>query len=358
MIVLPLNETYYEGRLVKYIRKFTKHIEPINKLIDRKKTLLRKFLSADDKIQNLNSAHELLVKDYNQAKQELSSLQNQIDFLQKYVDYVKHARAEGRIVEFDYGYHPQVRDWNNLPKGNLYQSLISSRDEDYRQWVAKLAKYGTYFQKITRAGSPEGVKPFWDNGWFPPLDGICLYGLIAETKPRLYIEVGSGNSTKFVRRAISDHGLETRIISIDPYPRAVIDEVIRTPFEKVDLSRFEELQSGDMMFVDNSHRSFQSSDVTVFFTEVLPGLAKGVLWGVHDIFLPLDYPEGWLGRMYNEQYLLMAYLLGGAGGDRIELPVAYLAKNPRILADLHACVDSPPWEDVPLVGGAFWMRKA
>ena len=35
---------------------------------------------------------------------------------------------------------------------------------------------------------------------------------VATLRPETYFEVGSGNSTKFVRRAIRDHNLNTRII--------------------------------------------------------------------------------------------------------------------------------------------------
>ena len=71
----------------------------------------------------------------------------------------------------------------------------------------------------------------------PPFDGAALYGLVAETSPRRYIEVGSGNSTLFVRQAIRDHRLPTEIVSIDPQPRAEIDRVcdriVRCPLEQV-----------------------------------------------------------------------------------------------------------------------------
>ena len=50
-------------------------------------------------------------------------------------------------------------------------------------------------------------------------------------RPRRFIEIGSGNSTKFARRAIRDHWLNTSIVSIDPFPRseidAICDEVVR-----------------------------------------------------------------------------------------------------------------------------------
>jgi hypothetical protein len=72
-----------------------------------------------------------------------------------------------------------------------------------------------------------------------------LYAIVATNKPRTLIEVGSGNSTRFARRAIRDHSLNSQIISIDPQPRvevtALCDEVIRLPLEQVDLQIFERL---------------------------------------------------------------------------------------------------------------------
>jgi hypothetical protein len=53
----------------------------------------------------------------------------------------------------------------------------------------------------------------------------------------------------------------------------------------------------------------------------MPAIPAGVVFGLHDIFLPHDYPEEFMHRFYNEQYLLMTYLLGGGGADEIILPV-------------------------------------
>ncbi len=69
------------------------------------------------------------------------------------------------------------------------------------------------------------------------------------------------------------------------------------------MSFFTTLYGEDMIFVDNSHRSFQNSDVTVFFREVFPIFNPDCHYGIHDIFLPNDYPEEWLARYYNEQYV-------------------------------------------------------
>jgi predicted O-methyltransferase YrrM len=204
--------------------------------------------------------------------------------------------------------------------------------------------------------------PFWANDWFSPFDGASLYGLIAELTPQRYIEIGSGISTRFARRAIRDLHLRTRIVSIDPCPRnevdTICDEVMRSRLEDIPREFWEGIETDDLLFVDNSHRSFSNSDVTVFFAEVLPALKPGTVWGLHDVFLPWDYPDTWSDRFYNEQYLLLAYLLGGANGDEIILPVAWAANQPSlrdILNDLWIRKDL--FQSLEPHGGCFWMRR-
>lgn len=264
---------------------------------------------------------------------------------------------------YEYTYSPKRRSWDTLPCGNVYENIISRNKDVYFKYVKDCSQFIDNFKAIPFTTSKNASEPFWSNSFFPPLDAISLYGLIAQKKPAVYMEVGSGNSTKFARRAISDHGLDTKIISVDPYPRAEIDslcdEVLRVCAETLPVERFAALNSGDVLFIDNSHRSFQNSDVTFFFTEILPNLRPGVIYGMHDIFLPNDYPESWAMRFYNEQYLLMSYLLGGAGGDEILFPVAYMSGREEVKAALQAEDEGNlPWGKDRLYGGAFWMVKA
>jgi hypothetical protein len=191
---------------------------------------------------------------------------------------------------------------------------------------------------------------------------MTIYALIRELKPANYLEVGAGMSTKFARQAIKDAGLKTRILSVDPHPRAEIDsicdEVIRQRFEDVDIAGLKQrLQTGDIVFIDNSHQSFQSSDVTVFFTEFLPLLPPGVTWGLHDIFLPYDYPDEWRQRFYNEQYLLMSYLLGGHCDDEVIFSAAYHGQVPALRAAVDRIFDRPSFRTLQRGGGGCWFRR-
>lgn len=195
----------------------------------------------------------------------------------------------------------------------------------------------------------------------PGLDAAFLYSVVAREKPERYIEIGSGTSTKFVRQAIRDHGLSTRIVSIDPEPRADIDhlcdEVVRQPFEDVPSDFFSQMSKKDIFYLDGSHRCFQNSDVTVFFTELLTALPTDCLYGIHDIFLPFDYPNNWADRFYSEQYVLAAYLLGGANGDTIEFPAWYLSTHPESGSVVRELFDWDTSGTIERHGGAFWLRR-
>jgi hypothetical protein len=55
------------------------------------------------------------------------------------------------------------------------------------------------------------------------------------------------------------------------------------------------------LFPLSAHILMPGTDVDILFNHVLPGLRRGVLVHVHDIFLPDDYPPEWEWRGYNEQ---------------------------------------------------------
>ena len=105
--------------------------------------------------------------------------------------------------------------------------------------------------------------------------------------------------------------------------------------------------SGDVLLIDSSHYALQGSDVVAFFLDVLPTLPAAVLVGIHDVFLPDDYPW-WLSRWYAEQYLLATWLLGAAGRVGLIFPAHFCATDPQ----LRASVDGL-WERCGLPGIAY-----
>jgi hypothetical protein len=213
---------------------------------------------------------------------------------------------------------------------------------------------------IDRQERRELKDPMWINGFLPGLDTVSLYCMVAMNKPRLYLEVGSGNSTKVVKKAIKDNNIDTEIWSIDPAPRAEVndlcDRVIRKPLEDVDLEIFKELRAGDILFIDNSHRVFMNSDVTAFFLDVLPLIEKGVIVQIHDVLLPFDYPKEWASRFYSEQYMLAMLLIFSSEKVDVLLPNFYISKQAELADILNPLWDSPRMSGVERHGGSFWFK--
>ncbi|MGE5390134.1 MAG: class I SAM-dependent methyltransferase [Deltaproteobacteria bacterium] len=243
------------------------------------------------------------------------------------------------------------------PHRKLYR-LLDQRREAFRYWLAKFLDCYDLFETI--AVLDEGnLRAAWHNNWISGFDLISLCGLIKHNHPGRYIEIGSGNTTKFARETIGYYNLKTTITSIDPQPRANIDRlcdtVIRERLENIDLKCFHELRAGDIVFVDGSHHTLMNSDASVFFLDILPDLPSGVFVGFHDIFLPDDYPPEWNLRYYSEQYLLAASLLAEDSGFEVILANNYIAQY----TDLSSVLN-PIWLWLPWVtrhGAAFWITK-
>jgi hypothetical protein len=174
------------------------------------------------------------------------------------------------------------------------------------------------------------------------------------------IEIGSGNSTRFARRATRDFELDTRIVSIDPHPRQTVreiaSEVIRSPLEDISLDVFSQLKAGDILFYDGSHVCFMNSDVTVFFLEVLPRLNPGVIVHIHDIWLPYDYPPEWIDRYYSEQYLLAAFLLGGGKGICPLLANAFVWGDKELSGIICPLMGDLGYQGWHQYGTSFWFE--
>jgi hypothetical protein len=262
----------------------------------------------------------------------------------------------GQSIVLDHPVRPVSRWGYGRPPHPELDRLIQAGRARYEERLRSLLAFTDDLAAIPFDG--QGRDPSWTNGWFQGLDAASLYGFLVQRNPSTYLEVGAGNSTRFARRAIERHSLVTKVTSIDPRPRAALtglaDVHVASPLEDIDLDVFDQLGPGDILLVDGSHRVFTNSDVTVFFTEVLPRLPAGLLVCVDDVFLPWDYPPQMSGEWYSEQYLLAAWLLAG---DRLEvtLPSFWVSTEPdlhRILAPLW---DQFTWAAIPTNGTGFWM---
>jgi hypothetical protein len=267
------------------------------------------------------------------------------------------APAAALVPEYPLRLQPRW-GWGSPPLASIAERLASS-EQDYANAVRDIAAMRDWAAKIPRTAPGPG-EPAWDNDYWGTLDALMQCAALRARNPERYIEIGSGWSTLFARRAITDFGLRTRIISIDPAPRAdvdaVCDEVVREPLEEVDVALFEQLGGGDVLLFDGSHTALMNSDATVFFLEVVPRIRPGVLVGIDDIFLPSDYHETWALRVYGEQYLLAAFLLGGAEGWRIRFPAWWVVEHSALglrLAELWPLVENR----FGRYATSFWMER-
>ncbi|MBK8392116.1 MAG: class I SAM-dependent methyltransferase [Saprospiraceae bacterium] len=246
------------------------------------------------------------------------------------------------------------------PHQDLYKIINANRDS-YSDLIKKALEHKEHIWTIQDSTKEmDAKKPSWNNGFLPGLDIIGIYTMIATFKPKKYIEIGSGNSTKVAFKAKTEQGLDMEMISIDPMPRAEIDDlatkVIRAPFENINYDILEALDSNDILFVDNSHRILPNSDSMVFFLEILPRLKKGVIVHIHDIYLPYDYPQFMCDRFYSEQYGLAMYLLANPTKFETIFPNYFISED-KELADLIASI----WQHANMTGvekhgGSYWLR--
>jgi hypothetical protein len=268
-------------------------------------------------------------------------------------------RFQTLFLEYKVAFKP--RHGHGLPPHARLYDIVNANRAEYAGWLEKIRLYKPHLQSIRKADAVENPnEPGWNNGFLPGLDIMALYAVLAELKPRRYIEIGSGNSTKVAHKVKTDLGLQTEIISIDPFPRAEIDhladQVIRVPFEQLDNTFLRDLDENDVLFVDNSHRVLPNSDATVFFLEVLPELKKGVVVHVHDIYIPYDYPQFMCDRFYSEQYALAAFLLANPQHYIPMIPNYFISEDAELRNIIADMWEHPNLEGVERHGGSFWLK--
>lgn len=196
----------------------------------------------------------------------------------------------------------------------------------------------------------------FDQDWFPRLDAAAAYAIVRSARPRRIVEIGSGHSTRFLARAAADGGLATRIVAIDPSPRAPLHGLGVRHEDRLladaDMALFAELAAGDVLFVDSSHVAMPGTDLDRIVGDVLPRLAPGVLLHLHDVVLPDAYPPDWAWRGYNES--IVAAALVARGGCEIVFSSRWIvSRHPeRVAAGILGRIPLPE-------GGretSLWLR--
>jgi predicted O-methyltransferase YrrM len=280
----------------------------------------------------------------------------------------------------------EVRQQLWVPAGHFYSPLVDPGDVDVRRAIEEeaspsvsAASFGLDEQEMLRwfsiisrhyascpfsAEATEGSLYHYANPQFPLADALALLGIMAEMRPRRYIEVGCGYSSCAaidINERYFGGGVDMTFI--EPYPHEFLKLVAGAPgyaarlrqmkLQDAPLEVFTELEAADVLFIDSSHVAKTGSDVLEYMFRILPALREGVLIHVHDIFFPFEYPKMWIvdqNRSWNEAYLLRAFLLGNPAFRVIYFSDwMYKCRRELFGAAMPLCVKHR--------GGSIWIEK-
>jgi hypothetical protein len=190
--------------------------------------------------------------------------------------------------------------------------------------LSRLQDWNRYSDEWTFDGAKQNEYEFkLNNGFFETVDAEIAYSIVRQAQPKKVIEVGGGNSTRLLATALrknAEEGHPAELISIEPYPDPLLQQgfpgmsrLIRKPVQEVEPAFFDQLEAGDVLFLDSSHVVSIGSDVVYEMLEILPRLKAGVIVHFHDIFIPAEYPRKFVLNnlcFWGEQYMLQAFLCG------------------------------------------------
>ena len=250
----------------------------------------------------------------------------------------------GFFVQYDYG-HLISREIAPYPAVEAVFDKV-----DHAAFTAEIASHADTFQAFGAAPAD----PVWDSAMFSPIDGMVAYSIVRRYQPKRIIEIGSGDSTRFLVKPATG---SANITCIDPEPRRSISELPvnfdRRVIDNGDVALVEQLDANDILFIDSSHIMQPGMDVDIEFNRFFPALKPGVLVHVHDIFLPDGYPREWDRRNWNEQNALIGWIVSGyfevifANHYAVTRhPILFGGPLAALLASKH------------LGAGSIWLRRA
>lgn len=261
-------------------------------------------------------------------------------------------------------YDSPVPDLNSLERGIFGQpSPMRGVEFDVERQLQfleqELGGYCREFAPPMREGdAPRGIF-YLRNGTYESVDAELLYAMVRRFKPRRVLELGSGFSTLIIREALARDGaasVDGVLCTYDPYRSDLIPPEARVtalPVQAIPEAAFQELEAGDLLFVDTSHTVKLGGDVNRIVLDLLPLLAPGVIVHFHDIFLPYPYSRAHLedAHFWTEQYLLQAFLSGNGSWEILIGAHAIARAHPERLA---MAIPSFAQGVNP---GAFWIRR-
>jgi predicted O-methyltransferase YrrM len=205
---------------------------------------------------------------------------------------------------------------------------------------------------------------YYTGGPFPWGDGISLRMMMNELLPQRIVEIGSGFSTACMLDSADQIGIrDLQITCVEPYPDRLLSIMRPEDHERVTLlERFvqdipedvvDELEAGDILFIDSTHVLKTGSDVHFEFFHLIPRLRPGVVIHFHDVQFPFEYPAQWVfeeNYSWNEAYAVRLFLMFN---DEFEVifwgSLLALSYADRIRGDFPIFLRNP--------GSSIWLRR-
>jgi predicted O-methyltransferase YrrM len=325
-----------------FLERVCFHLPLLHEWLAERDDLRRKSGSLQDELTTLRIEHQY-------AKERLDHFDKHLwvppgHFYSPIPDLKDVEADKNRIFDF-----PREIPGINLNEPGQFELL-----DRFRPWYDD--------QPFSATKQPER-RYFFENIFFSYADAIVLYWMMRMLRPKRIIEVGSGYSSCAmldVNDLLFDGAID--LTFIEPYPIVLKDllqesdpgrvRIVSKRVQEVPLDVFEQLEPGDILFVDSSHVAKTGSDVNHLLFKILPLLRAGVYIHFHDIFYPFEYPPNFVyeGRAWNEAYLLRAFLAGNRS-YRIVFFLTYLMTfyPQRFEVDFPLLAKNP--------GGSLWLRK-
>ncbi|MFR1832781.1 MAG: class I SAM-dependent methyltransferase [Lachnospiraceae bacterium] len=268
-----------------------------------------------------------------------------------------------------YSLYPDLREIEKKRKDIFNKDRevkdIFLNEEHQCEMLKNMLAYYDTLPKWEKYGEEEksgGLRYRYGNPSLSSGDAVALHCMIRMLKPNRLIEVGSGFSSALILDTNEEYlNNKMKCCFIEPYA-ALLKSLCKDTdniflrecgLQEVELEFFDQLESGDILFIDSTHVSKVGSDVNYLFFEIFPRLKQGVYIHLHDIFYPFEYPETWImekGMIWNELYLLRAFLQNNR-----EYSIEFF-HNMLEQKHMDLFMEKWPFEEMPH-GGSIWLQK-
>lgn len=215
--------------------------------------------------------------------------------------------------------HKWLRDNGPLWSHRASLTGVEWKLDDQLRWIVQTC--APYYAEVAGLEAFRTIQASGVGSGYGPIESQVLHCFMRSGRPKKVVEVGSGVSTicmlNAIRRNRAEGDADTAIICVEPHPKKTFFEIqgithIKEFCQEVPLSVFDQLQAGDLLFIDSSHTVKTGSEVLRLYLEILPRLRPGVFIHIHDVYLPYLYTGEVLTEYFDPQEtaLLLALLVG------------------------------------------------